>query len=55
MIYVDFLTLRYAMIDSKLKITLNIYNFMIYTAKYYLKAHFLLDLALKITFIDVTL
>lgn len=29
MIYVDFLTIRNAVIDSKLKITLNIYDFMI--------------------------
>lgn len=41
MIYVDFLTLRNTMIDSKLKRTLNIYDFMIYTAKYYLKVDLL--------------
>lgn len=55
MIYVDFSTFRSAMIDGKLKRTLNIYDFMISTAKYYLKAQFLLDLTLKITFIGVTM
>lgn len=55
MIYVDFSTFRSAMIDGKLKRTLNIYDFMINTAKYYLKAQFLLDFTLKITFIGVTM